>query len=187
MCIMFRIIAKLADTEGNCTRRLFEVGSDECACLFNHNNNDCTMVAESLGLNCTSHDATVVYILQELSEELKNDSLCVLETVCRCLKRDANHSMLEEIEETCRQFCPGKKSPVPPPPPPPLPPMLSLEGDGEEDVCRGVHNQYCRRHMKGMRRRECAAYCVQENDCVSVTNINIIAQKAAIAIDHTPR
>ena len=147
------------------------------------------MVAESLGLNCTSHDAAVVYILQELSvtsEELNNDSLCVLETVCRCLNRDANHSMLGEIEETCRQFCPGKNSPVPPPPPPQ---MLSLEGDGEEDVCRGVHNQYCRRHMEGMRRRECAAYCVQENDCVSVTNINIIAQKSkgSHSIDHASR
>ena len=142
---------------------------DECACLFNETNcpNDyCINVAVSLGLNCSSTDGILEYFAAVLNgthnvETDGNVTECLLERVCHCLSRNANHRKLLEAEEICRLLCvmPDTSDT-----------MSSWTGtlNGNDDVCDQVHSQYCRRHRTSGRPTECASVCVQEDSCVRV-------------------
>ena len=147
-------------SEANCTETLQEPLDNECACLFNHMDTagDCTAIPESLGLNCSSPDSPVEYILDipnDSKEDDENETLCVLERVCQCLSRKANHSVLLEIEDTCRESCSLRNREKNP----------GLGNPRDSVVCHKVHSQYCRRLN---RHGKCASYCAQEDYCVSI-------------------
>lgn len=129
---------------------------------------------ETLGLNCSRPDGLLAYVVNEFpdnTEEIENASnktLCVLERVCQCLSREAHHKLLVKTEKTCRGYClptggrnrTGTKTPLSREP-------INL------DVCQRVHSQYCRRHGEDGQPQECAAYCAQEDTCVSECGTSI--------------
>ena len=157
-------------SDGNCEEDFKRL---DCACLFNYNitvpTGFCKTVHESLGLNCSSQDDPVSYVVNEveLTEEergnLSNRTLCVIERVCQCLSRPARHNFLLEIEETCHQYClsTGNSNQT-----------SQLTGGplGSSGMCSTVHSHYCRRHRVDGRPQKCAAYCAQEDVCVSLIN-----------------
>ena len=142
-----------------------------CACIFNETNcpidypEHCINVAISLGLNCSSADVLAYFVAvfsgTHSVDTPENITECLLERVCGCLSRYANHILLREVEDICRQLCvmPDTSST-----------SASWTGtlNGNDYVCDAVHSQYCRRYMISGRPTECATVCVQEDSCVSV-------------------
>ena len=147
----------------------------ECSCLFNQNNcqnifpRHCSDVEVSLGLNCGSAEGPIEYVVAALNEtvmenESRNITQCLLRRVCKCLSRNTEHKMIENVEESCQELCtmpPNIRASLMTK----MMPHMSLNGDRE--VCDPVHSQYCRRHRRMGRPTECARVCVQEGSCVS--------------------
>ena len=137
-------------------------------------------VALTLGLSCGSTEGPVDYVVTVLNDTIEGETTanairpCLLDRICRCLSRNASHSVLEEIEDICRQVCLR-----------PTPnmnvsnssdntrrntamPIMGILHD-DNGVCDPVHSQYCRRHGRRGRPAECARVCVLEDSCVRGT------------------
>ena len=128
-------------------------------------------VALTLGLNCGSTQGPVDYVVAALNDTIDGETTasvirpCLLDRICRCLSRNANHSVLAEIEEICRQVCLR-----------PIPNISDSSANtssdimgvlhGDNQVCDPVQSQYCRRHRRQGRPAECARVCVLEDSCV---------------------
>ena len=136
---------------------------NECACLFNYMNCSCSYsehclnVAASLGLNCSTADGPVQYVVGVVTNTVNSKfEPCLLQRICNCLLRDTNDI---DLEDACYKLC--------------------LKNDGDtadsvtgalkdnDEVCSRVKNQFCRRHTKNGRSTKCARICVEGDTCVS--------------------
>ena len=180
----------------------------ECRCLFNSGNctnkfpGHCFSAQLNLGLNCSSPDGPIEFVLNLLNEttttnEITNMTLCLSRRICHCLSRRAKHNRLIDIEEQCRQLCVMPTRPVKNSRPmmgslpmmgsPPVmgsPPMMgSLSGD--MGVCNSVHGHYCRRHTMSGRSVDCARECMLQGNCVSIIVYMVSILCVTVAVGKT--
>ena len=143
---------------------------NECRCLFHHSHcattQYCSNTLFNLGLNCSSHEGAVRFLLSALEDTSTNltnanTTLCLSRRICRCLSRGAVHDRLIDTEEQCRQLCMVSEQMEKT-----FPSKMGALSENK-DVCNPVYAQFCRRHKMSGRSVNCARQCKLQGSCVS--------------------